>query len=71
MTDDFEADTEKHITVVYTNWKGETAIRRILPMQINFSSNEWHTTPQWLLEAYDLDKKAVRVFAVKDIRAWF
>jgi hypothetical protein len=66
-----EKETTQEITIVYTNWKGETSIRRILPKQISFGSNEWHPTPQWLLEAYDLDKKDIRNFALKDIRTWF
>jgi hypothetical protein len=59
------------VTIVYTNYKGETAIRRILPQSIFFGSNEWHKEPQWLLEGIDLDKDALRTFAVRDIRAWF
>ena len=68
---DQENETVQEVTIVYTNWKGETAIRRIIPRQISFTSNEWHPTPQWLLEAYDLDKKDIRHFALKDIRVWF
>jgi hypothetical protein len=40
-----EKETTQEITIVYTNWKGETSIRRILPKQISFGSNEWHPTP--------------------------
>lgn len=63
--------TEQKVTIVYTNWKGITAIRNILPIRIYFGSNEWHKENQWLLEALDLDKSASRTFAIKDIRAWF
>ena len=65
------SETSKEVNIVYTNWKGETAIRRITPKQIYFGSNEWHPTQQWLLEAYDLDKQDIRNFALKDIRVWF
>ena len=63
-------EDEQEVKIVYTNWKGETSIRRIIPQKISFGNNEWHKIPQWLLEAYDLDKKDVRHFALKDIRAW-
>jgi len=61
----------KSVRIVYTNYKGETDIRRILPKEIIFGSNEWHKEDQWLLLAYDQDKQADRTFAMKDIRAWF
>lgn len=30
----------------------------------------YHPEPQWILTAYDVEKGAVRGFAMKDIRAW-
>ncbi len=58
------------VKIVYTNYKGETDMRKIIPKEIVFGSNQWHKEDQWLLLAYDLDKKADRNFAMKDIRAW-
>jgi hypothetical protein len=51
----------------YKNWKGETAERRAVFAGLVWGKNEWHPTPQLLLEGYDLDKKAPRTFAAKDI----
>ncbi|MFH1591930.1 MAG: WYL domain-containing protein [Candidatus Woesearchaeota archaeon] len=62
---------EKEVKIVYTNWRGETGIRRIIPKEIIFTSNEWHKEKQWCLVAYDPDKKADRTFALKDIKSWF
>ncbi len=63
---------ESHpIQIVYTNYKGETSVRRIIPEKIYFGSNEWHQEAQWLVGALDVDKNSNRTFAVKDIRAWF
>lgn len=53
--------------IVYTNWKGEVGTRRIIPFTLFFGSNEWHPDPQWLIEALDLDKMAMRTFALKGI----
>ncbi len=65
--------TEKHldgqdVTIVYTNYRGETAERKIRPIKIWFGKTEWHPEPQWLLDAFDYDKNAERSFALKDIK---
>lgn len=55
------------VTVTYTNYRGETATRKIQPSRLFWGSTEWHPEPQWLLEAWDFGKSAVRVFALKDM----
>jgi predicted DNA-binding transcriptional regulator YafY len=64
MTDD------RAVRILYTNYRGETSLRRILPERIHFAATEWHPEPQWLLDAHDVEKDATRSFAMKDIRAW-
>ena len=64
------SDDHKVISIVYTNYRGEMGIRHILPKAIRFASTDWHPEPQWLLEAFDLEKKADRSFAMKDISEW-
>lgn len=54
------------ITLTYTNWKGETAQRTIIPRRVWWGSTEWHPEPQWLLTAFDVGKEAERDFALKD-----
>lgn len=56
------------VTVTYTNYRGETTTRKIQPSRLFWGSTEWHPEPQWLLEAWDFGKSAVRVFALKDMR---
>ena len=58
------------VTIIYTNWRGETAERTIIPIKIWFGSNEWHKEEQWLLKAMDTEKNAERDFALKDISSW-
>lgn len=58
------------VRICYTNYRGETAIREIIPKLIHFGSTEWHPEPQWLLTAFDAEKQADRGFAMRDIRAW-
>jgi predicted DNA-binding transcriptional regulator YafY len=61
---------EKTVRILYTNYRGETALRTVVPERIFFGSTEWHPEPQWLLEALDLEKGQSRSFAMKDVRAW-
>jgi len=62
---------ENEIKIVYTNQKGETSIRRLVPETFFFGSSEWHPEKQWLMEAIDADKKEKRTFALKEIRYWY
>ena len=66
-----QLDPKKQVFILYTNYRGETRIRRIIPIALEFCATEWHPEEQWILLAYDLDKKAERSFACKDIKAWF
>lgn len=49
--------TRKHaVTVRYTNHRGETALRRIVPLHFRYGSTLWHPEAQWLLEVLDVDR---------------
>lgn len=64
-------DTSKQIVeILYTNWKGETAVRKILPVKLWYGHTEYHKEDQWLLNAIDQEKQAPRDFALKDIKNW-
>lgn len=53
-----EVHTPDFATVRYTNWRGETADRRLILGDVRFGSTEWHTEPTWLITAFDLDHPA-------------
>lgn len=60
------------VCICYTNWRGETKMRRILPKRLWFGKMPpYHRDEQWLLDATDLDKQQPRTFALKDVRSWF
>ena len=59
------AQTEP-VTLTYTNYRGETAQRAIIPKGVWFGWTDWHPEPQWLLTAFDVEKQADRDFALKD-----
>ncbi|MBI4948247.1 WYL domain-containing protein [Candidatus Berkelbacteria bacterium] len=63
-------DQSQIVTISYTNYRGEKSDRRIVPLKIWFGSNEYHKDNQWLLDAFDITKDAIRSFAVKDITSW-
>lgn len=63
-------DEEKQVKILYTNWKGKTSYRNIVPISIEFKSTEWHKKQQWILNAYDVEKKEERGFAINDIEDW-
>lgn len=62
---------KQEINICYTNYRGETSIRKIIPIKIWFGKTDWHPEDQWLLDATDVEKNAVRSFSMKDIKAWF
>ena len=63
-------DDRRKVNILYTNWKGVTANRNIVPISIEFKSTEWHKDEQWILNAFDIDKQSERGFAMKDIKSW-
>jgi len=61
---------EKIVEILYTNYKGETRLRNIIPINIEFKSTTWHKEEQWILNAIDVEKNEERGFAIKDIKLW-
>lgn len=62
--------TDRVVTIVYTNYRGETSERRIIPERIWYGATDWHPEEQWLLEAFDVGRSARRSFALLDIHRW-
>lgn len=56
-------------TFRYTNHRGETAMRRVIPLCIRFGDCKCDTEAkdQWLLEAYDCEKQQYRTFVLSKI----
>lgn len=61
---------ETWVVILYTNHRGFTTLRWIVPNMIWFAETEYHPEPQHLLEAWDLDKMAWRDFAMLGIQRW-
>ncbi|MDO8507867.1 MAG: hypothetical protein Q7S53_04875 [bacterium] len=60
----------KSVKIIYKNFRGEVTTREIIPDHIRFEGTQWHKEPQWTLHAFDIEKKAIRYFAIKDIQEW-
>ena len=58
------------VKVEYKNWKGETGIRSIIPLNIFYGNTEYHKEEQWLMKVWDLDKKDYRTYALRDVLKW-
>lgn len=59
------------VRILYRNHRGETAVRHITPREVVFGETTYHHGKQWLLNATDHDKGAVRTFAMTEILAWW
>ena len=56
------------ITFAYRNHRGEVATRHVRPVAFRFgTAPPWYTEPQWILEAFDVEKGAMRSFAWKGV----
>lgn len=58
------------LAIVYKNHRGETSERLIIPGRFWFGQTLWHPRDQWFLDAYDLDRREDRSFALSDIILW-
>jgi len=55
------------IKVKYKNYQGVTSIRIIIPQQIHYGSTDYHKEDQWLLDVFDVEKDALRTYALMNI----
>lgn len=53
----------KPLTFKYVNHAGVEGTRNVIPIGFFFGTSKYYTDPQWLLEAWDLDKQAIRHYA--------
>lgn len=67
---DATPDMRKAVSIVYTNYRGETARRKIVPRRLWYGATRWHPDEQWLLDAFDIEKASARSFALRDIKSY-
>lgn len=66
-----ELNKGDYIEILYTNWRGEEGLRNVIVDKLLYGSNTYHPAPQFLLQGFDIDKKAMRTFAIKDVKEIF
>jgi predicted DNA-binding transcriptional regulator YafY len=55
----------------YRNHKGEVSVRHVIPKSIRYGVHALHPgVDQWLLEAFDMDRKEDRTFSFLNILDW-
>lgn len=59
-----------HVLIDYTNWRGERAVREVVPERWGFHANPWHPQEQWMMYARDVAKGEYRWFAMSGIHSW-
>lgn len=65
------SDTDPACVLIdYTNHRGDRDIRRIVPQRLWFGEAEWHPGKQWILDAWDMDRGAIRSFAMTGVHSW-
>ena len=66
-----DSSHEEQILVFdYENYRGNKETRRVLPKRIWFGVTDWHPEPQWILDGFDLDRNALRSFAIDHISSF-
>ena len=50
----------------YTNYRGEQSVREAIPKRFWHGSTQFHPEDQWIMTAWDIDKKQDRDFALSD-----
>jgi predicted DNA-binding transcriptional regulator YafY len=58
------------VWILYTNHRGEARWRQIIPREMFFGASDWHPEPQWQLAAHDVERLAMRTFAMTSIHVW-
>lgn len=64
----YDEEGGRKLRFFYKNWRGDSAYRTIKGVPVFwFGQTAYHKEPQWFIKAYDVDKDAVRDFALLDI----
>lgn len=71
MTHTFRIPGNKAVQVEYTNHEGKRRLRTIVPLEHWFGTSEpYHPEPGWYMTAYDLDREAIRFYAMSGVHQW-
>ena len=65
--------TNQILRFKYRNYKGEISVRSVTPIRTIVKRSPYHKNgePCWIMVAIDLDKNAIRDFALHDIIEYY
>lgn len=63
-------DGPEVVEALYLNHAGVNAWRKFVPGRLWFGTTEWHPEPQHLLQVWDLERGALRDYAIENIQQW-
>lgn len=63
----FVYSAEQVLTVRYKNYRGEVAVRKIVPVKTWWGKTDFHPHEQWILTVWDCERNAQRDYAMQDI----
>lgn len=59
--------TGDQLSFDYTNYRGETSVRHVIFIGLDYGENKWYPEPQWFMRTWDCEKQAYRSFALNKI----
>lgn len=63
--------TDEPVRIYYTDWLGKCSWRRVVPRRVYLGTHRGYgPNPVYLLDAYDLDAKVMRTFAMGGVNRW-
>src|SRR5262245_13884247 len=62
------SDSPREVQLYYTNWRGETRARRVVPIRMWFGKTDYHPEPGWMVKALDCEDGRVKDFALAGFR---
>ena len=59
------------VEIDYTNYRGERNVRVVEPRSWYYGTSQFHPgEPQWMMIAFDVEKRQERHFAMRDVHSW-
>lgn len=58
------------VRITYTNHRGATEVREVVPAFWWYGTSSYHGGEQYFMQAYCKSRKAFRDFAFKDNKSW-
>lgn len=62
--------SERKAWIKYTNYRGETQERCVVPLELFYGETQWHKGEQWFVRAFCLRNQDVRCFPFAGIKEW-